>query len=189
MKRILDAVFSVLFLIILSPVFLLVALLIRLDSPGAVLFIQPRLGQWGRIFQTVKFRTMSDKPRKSDREIIGRDPELTRVGYWLRRLKIDEFPQLVNVVKGDMSMVGPRPALPTQMSEYDEISRRRLEIRPGLTGLAQVSGNIYLSWQERWKYDVDYVNRISFCLDLSITLRTIGVMILGEKRFKRTLAS
>lgn len=176
---------SLLFLLVLLPFMLIFALIIALDSRGKVLFIQPRLGQNGRFFNACKFRTMTDKPRTVHKEITPGNPELTGFGKFLRRFKLDELPQLWNILRGDMSFVGPRPALPEQFNEYDEISKHRLDVLPGITGLAQVNGNIYLTWPQRWMYDVEYVNKISFGLDFKIILRTIAVVFAGEKRFFR----
>lgn len=184
-KRLLDLVISLLALGIFAPILGVIAILIRFRSPGPVLFVQSRLGLDGKVFQVYKFRTMIDRPRIPDREIIGPHPELTPIGYWLRRFKLDELPQVFNVIKGEMSIVGPRPALPAQIRDYDDVARRRLEVRPGLTGLAQVNGNIFLSWQERWQYDVIYVDNVSLSLDIRIIARTIGVVLLGERRFYR----
>jgi len=182
-KRMFDLIVSVPAVIILSPLLGLIALLVRLSSTGPILFIQERLGQHGRVFRLYKFRTMYTQPRVPNRELIGRDPEITFIGYWLRRFKLDELPQLINVIKGDMSLVGPRPALPSQLTEYDDHTRRRLEVRPGLTGLAQTHGNIYLSWPERWYYDVLYVKNLSLWLDLYIISRTLAMIVCGERRF------
>jgi undecaprenyl phosphate N,N'-diacetylbacillosamine 1-phosphate transferase len=126
---------------------------------------------------------MTHAPRVPDHEILPADPEVTRVGAFLRRYKIDELIQLVNVLKGEMSVVGPRPALPRQLAEYDETGRKRLWVKPGLSGLAQVNGNIYLTWPERWQYDARYVENCSLSLDLWIIWRTIAVMTLGEEKF------
>ena len=180
-KRALDAFLSGVSLAVLSPLLGVVAFAVRLDSPGPVFFVQERLGRHGCVFKVFKFRTMTDRPRVTTGEIVGRGLGVTRVGYWLRRLKVDELPQLLNVVRGDMSLVGPRPALPAHIREYDERSRRRLEVRPGLTGLAQVNGNIHLSWVDRWVYDVQYVESYSFGLDVSIILRTLLVVVRGEE--------
>ena len=182
-KRLLDLTVTFPVMVILAPFLMIIGILIRLGSPGQALFLQPRLGQNGRIFTTYKFRTMTAVPRVPDHEVIGRTSEVTRIGYWLRRFKLDELPQLWNVIIGNMSLVGPRPALPEQLEQYDEIGRKRLEVRPGLTGLAQVSGNIHLTWQERWSYDVRYVEQLSLFLDFRIILKTILVVLLGEKRF------
>lgn len=182
-KRLLDLSLTVPVLLLAAPLFAVVALLIKLNSRGPVFFVQERLGRGGRIMQTLKFRSMTDRLRTSHQEIFGKTDEVTAVGYWLRRFKIDELPQLWNIVRGDMSLVGPRPALPSQLGEYTELAHRRLLVRPGLTGLAQVHGNIHLSWPERWVYDAQYVDRVTFAHDLWIIARTIGVVFLGEQRF------
>jgi undecaprenyl phosphate N,N'-diacetylbacillosamine 1-phosphate transferase len=182
-KPLLDLILSILALIILSPFFLLAALAIRLESPGPVFYIQDRLGMHGKVFRAFKFRTMTHIPRTPDHEIHPGDPELTRVGTFLRRYKLDELVQVFNVLGGQMSWVGPRPALPRQLAEYDANGRKRLLVKPGMSGLAQVHGNIYLSWPERWVYDAKYVDACSLRLDLWIIWRTIAVMIVGEEKF------
>lgn len=184
-KRVFDLLITIPLLLLLLPLFVLVAILIRLDSPGPILFIQERLGFKGRIFPVYKFRTMIDRSRQATSEIYGRHTELTRSGYWLRRFKIDELPQLLNVLMGDMSLVGPRPALPAQLADYNDDGLKRLQVRPGLTGLAQVRGNIFLTWPQRWQYDAYYVETISLWTDLTIILRTIAVVVLGESRFQQ----
>jgi len=182
-KRLLDILLSILAIVVLMPFFLILALAIRLETPGPVLYIQERLGWKGKIFHALKFRTMTHAPRTSDHEILPGDPGLTRVGAFLRRYKLDELAQLFNVLRGEMSVIGPRPALPRQLAEYDEIGRKRLLVKPGLSGLAQIHGNIYLSWPERWVYDARYVDECSFGLDLWIIWRTIAVQIRGEENF------
>jgi undecaprenyl phosphate N,N'-diacetylbacillosamine 1-phosphate transferase len=184
-KRMLDILLSLLALIILLPLFVILAIAVRLDSPGPALYWQERLGLRGKIFRAAKFRTMTDIPRRSEREILPNDPEVTQVGGFLRRYKLDELIQLIHVLHGEMSIIGPRPALPEQLAEYDEYGLRRLLVKPGLSGLAQVNGNIYLTWPQRWKFDARYVDECSFRLDLWIIWRTIAVMILGEKKFLR----
>jgi lipopolysaccharide/colanic/teichoic acid biosynthesis glycosyltransferase len=114
---------------------------------------------------------------------IGKTDEITMVGYYLRSYKIDELPQLVNVLKGDMSLVGPRPSIHEQLLEMSEDEKRRYSVRPGMTGLAQVCGNIHLSWNERYQYDLKYVNNISLINDFKIVFRTISIIIIGEKKF------
>ena len=116
-------------------------------------------------------------------EIREGNPEVTAVGEFLRRFKLDELPQLFNVLKGDMSLAGPRPPLPGQMAEYDNETVKRLQVRPGLTGLAQINGGTHMSWPQRWQYDLQYVREFSFPLDLRILARTILVVALGESRF------
>lgn len=182
-KRLLDLSVSVPALLAVAPLFAVIAVAIKLTSRGPVFFVQERLGRDGRTFRTFKFRTMTDRQRTSHQEIFGKSDEVTAVGFWLRRFKLDELPQLWNIVNGDMSLVGPRPALPAQLAEYTDLARQRLLARPGLTGLAQVHGNIHLSWPERWVYDAEYVARVSFALDAWIVARTVAVVVLGEERF------
>jgi undecaprenyl phosphate N,N'-diacetylbacillosamine 1-phosphate transferase len=182
-KRLLDIVLSIIAMIVLFPFFVLFAAAILLESPGPIFYVQDRLGLRGKIFPAIKFRTMTHAERIPDHEILGNDPDVTRVGAFLRRYKLDELIQLANVLKGEMSIVGPRPALPRQLSEYDENGRKRLLVKPGLSGLAQINGNIYLSWPERWQYDARYVENCSLSLDLWIIWRTIAVMIVGEQKF------
>lgn len=182
-KRLLDLSVSVPALMLAAPLFAVLAAAVKLTSRGSVFFVQERLGRNGQTFRTYKFRTMTDRQRTSHQEIFGKTDEVTAVGFWLRRFKLDELPQLWNIVNGDMSLVGPRPALPAQLAEYTDLARQRLLVRPGLTGLAQVHGNIFLTWPERWIYDAEYVARVSFLLDAWIVARTIGVVVLGEERF------
>lgn len=182
-KRLLDLSVSVPALMLVAPMFAVIAAAVKLTSRGPVFFVQERLGRNGQTFRTYKFRTMTDRQRTSHQEIFGKTDEVTAIGYWLRRFKLDELPQLWNIVNGDMSLVGPRPALPAQLVEYSDLARQRLLVRPGLTGLAQVHGNIFLSWPERWIYDAEYVARVSFLIDAWIVARTVGVVVLGEERF------
>jgi undecaprenyl phosphate N,N'-diacetylbacillosamine 1-phosphate transferase len=183
-KRVLDLAIALSTSLVFLPFFLFAAILVRVGSPGPLFFRQERLGQNGKLFILYKFRTMTHKHRVADREILSTDPEVTKSGRLLRRLKIDELPQVLNVLKGDMSIVGPRPGLPRQIGEAG-FSRLRLVLRPGLSGWAQVNGNIHLSWQERYKYDEDYVERVSLLFDLFIVCKTLAVIALGEERFVR----
>lgn len=183
LKRCVDLALCLPIALCLTPLAAIVAVLIKLDSHGPVFFVQERLGRFGSTFRTYKFRTMTDRPRVAHTEVLPGHSEVTRVGHWLRRFKIDELPQIWNILNGDMSLVGPRPALPEAIHEYNVNGLRRLIERPGLTGLAQVNGNIYLSWPERWTYDAEYVDRVSFSLDLSIVLKTIAVVLCGEEKF------
>lgn len=180
-KRALDIGLTSLLLVPALPVLGLAVLAIKLDSPGPFLFKQERLGRHARLFCIYKLRTMTHEYRKHDQQIMPGSSQVTRVGALLRRLKIDELPQLFNVLLGDMSLVGPRPAMPTLLEELDELGRERLDARPGLTGLAQVNGNIYLSWPERWKLDAHYVRNVSLGLDLKILARTAAIVLLGEE--------
>lgn len=182
-KRLIDLCVSVPIAVMLSPLFAIIAALIKLTSRGPIFFVQERLGYHGTTFRALKFRTMTDKLRTAHQEVFGKTDEVTAVGYWLRRFKLDELPQLFNIVFGDMSLVGPRPALPSQLAEYTPLAKRRLDVRPGLTGLAQVNGNIHLSWPERWQYDAEYAHRLSFMLDAVVIVKTIAVVLFGEERF------
>lgn len=182
-KRCLDLTATAAAGVVIGPVLAAAGIAVRLDSPGPVFFMQDRVGRGGRVFRLYKFRTMTDRPREVGREIHAGDPEVTRVGAVLRRTKLDELPQLINVLSGDMSLVGPRPFVPAMLDQLDANGRRRLDVRPGLTGLAQVNGNIHLSWPERWVWDARYADRVSLWTDLGILVRTVGVVALGEGRF------
>lgn len=182
-KRLFDLAVCLPVFVVALPAMLLTAILIRLDSRGPVFFLQERLGRFGSTFCTYKFRTMTHRDRTAAAEVLPGHSEVTRVGQWLRRFKIDELPQLLNILRGDMSLVGPRPALPQHIHDYDENGLRRLLERPGLSGLAQVNGNIYLSWPERWAWDAEYVDSLSARRDAGILLRSIAVVLLGEERF------
>lgn len=182
-KRLFDLAVCVPIILVVSPVLLLAAALVKLESRGPAFFVQERLGRYGKTFLTYKFRTMTHRAREATAEILPGHSEVTRSGHWLRRFKIDEFPQLLNILNGDMSLVGPRPALPDHIKEYNEDGTKRLLERPGMTGLAQVSGNIYLSWPHRWFYDAQYVEGLSPLKDATIIVKTVAVVLLGEERF------
>jgi lipopolysaccharide/colanic/teichoic acid biosynthesis glycosyltransferase len=169
-----------------------VALLIKLDSPGPVIFRQQRVGERGRIFSFYKFRSMRDGAEDQQAELRSRneatgplfkikdDPRLTRLGPLLRRRSLDEIPQLWNVLRGDMSLVGPRPGLPAEVAQYQPWHRQRLEVPPGITGLWQVSGRSDLSFDEMCLLDIYYIENWSLGLDLMIMLRTIPRVLFGE---------
>jgi lipopolysaccharide/colanic/teichoic acid biosynthesis glycosyltransferase len=182
-KRALDLTLTFSALVALLPLLAGMVILIKLTSRGPVFFKQRRLGKLGQVFVAYKFRTMLHRERTRHMEIRKGNPEVTVVGAFLRRFKLDELPQLLNVLKGDMSLVGPRPPLPEQMANYDSESVQRLQVKPGLTGLAQVNGGTEISWRERWQYDLYYVRELSFALDLRILVRTVLVVVLGEARF------
>ncbi len=175
-KRVVDLVLTALVALPAIALGAPIALAIRLTSPGPVFFRQERIGMDGRPFVVWKFRTMvhGENPTFPDASRI------TTVGRLLRRLSLDELPQLINVARGEMSVVGPRPTLAYQVERYDDVQRRRLAVRPGLTGLAQVSGRNSLPWPERIRFDVDYVERGSLRLDLWILARTLTTMLGGE---------
>ncbi len=184
-KRLFDIVLSLLVLVLFLPIWLLVAILIKLTSKGPVFFLQRRPGKNKEIFEVYKFRTMkigSEKMVKGQ-EVMKDDNRITSIGKFLRRTKIDEIPQVLNVLKGEMSLVGPRPERIASLEDYDEEISKRLNVRPGMTGLAQVSGNIYLDLQDRYKYDVYYVEHFTLWLDIKIIFRTIGVVLFGEEKY------
>lgn len=185
-KRLIDVAVSAALIVMLTPVWLLAALAVKLTTPGPMFFIQTRGGRGGRPFRSLKFRTMRPDHEHDPNEIVPLSHAgITPVGRWLRRTKIDELPQLFNVLIGDMSLIGPRPTIMEQVQGYDDLQRRRLEVRPGITGLAQVNGNTVLSWDERIKYDVYYVDHLSLLFDLMILFKTVVVIAGGESRFAR----
>ncbi|MDW0114016.1 sugar transferase [Sporosarcina saromensis] len=184
-KRFFDVVVSLSVLILLLPLWVVVAILIKATSEGPIFFLQERPGYHRKIFKVYKFRTMQpgSEQMTKGKEVMKDDDRITSIGKYLRRSKIDEIPQVLNVLKGEMSLVGPRPERVASLKDYtDEISKR-LNIKPGLTGLAQVSGNIYLSLQDRYKFDVYYVDHYSLGLDFKIIIRTFGVVLFGEEKY------
>ena len=179
-KRVFDIGFSLLAMIITSPVFLVVYYLIRRSSSGTVFFTQKRIGQDGKAFTIYKFRTMyEDTPQYEFHPKSRDDHRLTPLGRWLRRLSLDELPQFVNVLRGDMSVVGPRPEMPFIVDGYDELQRTRLKVKPGVTGLWQISADRSSMIHENMDYDVFYVHNRSLLLDLIIVLETCFLVILG----------
>lgn len=181
-KRLTDVLVSFVLLILLTPFFLIVSILILTTSKGPLFFTQTRVGQKLQNFRIYKFRTMTDQKHEV-KKMFGKKDNITSVGYYLRSYKIDELPQLLNVLKGDMSLVGPRPSMSEQLVDMNEEEKRRYSVRPGMTGLAQVSGNIHLGWEKRYKYDLKYINNISLINDLKIVFRTVLLIIIGEKKF------
>ena len=180
MKRIFDISVSLFLLLLLLPILLFTSMVIKVDSSGPVIFRQNRLGYRGATFELYKFRSMTNRQRDLKKQTLGNESDITRIGNFLRRFKIDELPQLFNVLKGDMSIVGPRPCLPELQDSFNEDGRIRLTVRPGLTGLAQINGNIHLSWPERWMHDRRYVENQSLWFDLKIIARTLMIIFLGE---------
>jgi undecaprenyl phosphate N,N'-diacetylbacillosamine 1-phosphate transferase len=184
LKRFLDFLTAVTVLLIVCIPLLLIILLLLLGSKGPLFFRQVRVGKDLNLFSIYKFRTMTHEKRTvGTTPIIGKAEGVTKVGYYLRRYKIDELPQLINVLNGDMSLVGPRPSIPEQLEKMTESEKTRYSVRPGLTGLAQVNGNIYLNWQERYIYDLQYIKNINFVNDIRIVFRTVFIVIRGEKKF------
>ena len=183
-KCLFDFFISSIILLFLFPFFIIVAVLIKLDSKGPIFYLQNRVGKSGHLFKVYKFRTMTNKRRDPNvKQTFLDDPDITRIGGLLRRFKIDELPQIWNVFVGDMSLVGPRPALPSLYEKYGDLANKRCSVRPGMTGWAQVNGNIYLSWEERLRLDSEYVDHVSFMLDLKIIIKTVAIVLFGEEKY------
>jgi lipopolysaccharide/colanic/teichoic acid biosynthesis glycosyltransferase len=186
LTRAFDAITAAIALVVTSPLLAACALAVRLETPGPVIYRQRRVGKDGRPFEMLKLRTMV-----SGAEHIGAglavnegDPRITRTGAILRRFSLDELPNLINVLKGEMSIVGPRPTVQVQVDQYTDRQRRRLEVKPGITGWAQVNGRTSLPWNERIELDVWYVDHRSLRLDVEILLKTIRMLVTGEGLYK-----
>jgi len=179
-KRVLDLVLALVLVVLFSPVMLLAAIAIKIEDPsGPVLFKQKRPGKDAKIFTIYKFRTMRVETEKDGRPLSDME-RLTKVGAFLRKSSIDELPQLFNIIRGEMSFIGPRPLLIEYLERYTPEQMRRHEVLPGISGWAQVNGRNAISWEEKFKYDVWYVDHLSFMLDLKIALMTIYKVFKGE---------
>ncbi len=178
-KRWIDAIISIVALAIFSPIFIVMMILVRVKLGSPVFFRQPRPGRDERVFTVYKFRTMTDEV-DSHGELVADDIRLTRFGRLLRSTSLDELPELWNIIRGDMSLVGPRPLLTQYVPLYDERQRRRHEVRPGLTGLAQINGRNAISWEEKFELDVHYIEHMSFMGDWKILLLTVKKVIMRE---------
>lgn len=189
-KRILDFILSLLATIVLSPLFLVIAIIIKIDSRGPTFFLQERLGKDGKVFKIIKFRTMIPNAEKIGDGLKVKtesDNRITRIGKILRKTSLDELPQLINVIKGEMSIVGPRPPVtyhPHKYEEYREEQKIRFKVRPGITGLAQVRVRNSASWDERIKIDIEYVEKISFTMDIKIVLKTVVKVFKKDNIYK-----
>ena len=172
-KRPLDVILSGAALVVLSPVLGVTALLVKKKLGSPVIFAQERPGKDEKVFKLYKFRSMTDE-RDENGELLPNAQRLTPFGRWLRKSSLDELPELFNILKGDMSIVGPRPLLIRYLPAYTEEEKHRHDVRPGLTGLAQVNGRNFLPWDQRLAYDVQYVSRITFLVDAGILLKTVG---------------
>ena len=177
-KRLIDIVISLISLIVFSPIILITAILVKTKLGSPVIFQQKRPGKHEKIFVMYKFRTMTDAKDEAG-ELLSDEKRLTKFGKFLRSSSLDELPELINIIKGDMSIIGPRPLLVEYLPYYNDVQKRRHEVRPGLTGLAQINGRNLTTWDERLNLDVKYVDSVSFILDLKIFFITIG------KVFKR----
>lgn len=178
-KRFINCTVALLVLLLLSPVFVLVTLFLAIANEGKPFFIQRRPGLRGRVFSIIKFKTMNDR-RGPDGQLLPDHVRLTSVGKFVRKTSLDEIPQLINVCKGDMSLIGPRPLLTDYIPLYNSFQARRHEVRPGITGWAQVNGRNAISWEKKFEYDVWYVDHLSFRLDCQIILKTIRNVIKSE---------
>jgi exopolysaccharide biosynthesis polyprenyl glycosylphosphotransferase len=192
-KRMLDLAVSLLMLVLLSPLFLLIAILVKLEDGGPIFFAQTRVGQFGRVFKMYKIRSMCLDAEQRLGELLDKnhhkegvtfkikdDPRITRVGKWLRKFSFDELPQLWNVFIGDMSLVGPRPPVPREVAMYSPVHRRRLAIKPGITCIWQISGRAEIDFSGQVQLDVDYIEHQSFWMDVNILARTIPAVLSGK---------
>jgi len=192
LKRFFDIVLSLFALVVLSPLFLITAIAIKIEDGGSAFFTQPRAGQNNRTFKFYKFRSMYMDADKKIKELMDEneqqghafkmknDPRITKVGAFIRRFSIDELPQLLNIIKGDMSIVGPRPILDWQMAECDDYDKQRLIVRPGLTCIWQVSGRANIKWDEWIELDLDYIEKMSLWEDIKLIFLTIPAIFGGD---------
>jgi len=193
LKRTVDITFSTLLLILCSPVFLLIGILVKLEDRGSVFFAQRRVGQFGREFKMYKIRSMCLDAEQRLKDVLAsnhhkdgvtfkikNDPRITRVGRWLRKLSLDELPQLFNVLIGDMSLVGPRPPVPGEVSKYSMADRRRLAVKPGITCIWQISGRAEIDFSGQVQLDVNYIENVSFWTDMKILARTVPAVLSGK---------
>ena len=185
-RRAVDVVVSALALLLSSPLLLAAMLAIRLESPGPMIYRQRRAGRGGKPFDVLKLRTMVDGAEHigAGMAVNANDSRITRVGAFLRRSSLDELPNLLNVLRGEMTLVGPRPTLPAQVDQYTDRQRGRLAVKPGITGWAQVNGRASLPWSERIELDLYYVENRSLSLDLRILLRTPAMVLGGSGLYK-----
>jgi len=177
-KPLFDITLALIAIVILLPVFVIVAIAIRLDSPGSALFFQNRLGKNGVVFKICKFRSMRNDVNFKTNETLATDPRITRVGQFIRKTSLDEIPQLFNIVKGDMSFIGPRPPVPTfpkRYEEYNNFEKKRFNVKPGISGLAAIRQREVHDWNLNIPVDVEYVEKISFKMDCSLFISSLTV--------------
>lgn len=175
-KNKLDILISIIFLLLLSPVLVILTIILFLQNKGNPFFIQTRPGKKGKLFNIIKFKTMNDK-RDSSNNLLPDAARLSKIGGFIRKTSFDEIPQLLNVLKGDMSLIGPRPLLPQYLPLYNTFQNKRHDLKPGITGWAQVNGRNAISWQDKFEYDVWYVDHVSFLLDFKIFFLTLNKII------------
>ncbi|ADZ12593.1 sugar transferase [Riemerella anatipestifer] len=178
-KRVIDFSLALIGFILLLPVFLIVMVLLTIANQGKPFFFQKRPGKNERIFSIIKFKTMNDK-KDTNGNLLSDAERLTAIGKLVRKTSLDEIPQLLNVIKGDMSLVGPRPLLPQYLPLYDEEQKKRHNVRPGITGWAQINGRNAISWQQKFEYDVWYVHNLSLFLDIKVLFLTVKKVFVSE---------
>ncbi len=178
-KPMIDFSIALIGLILISPIFLLVTLFLAVANDGYPFFIQKRPGKNGKIFKIIKFKTMNDK-KDADGNLLSDAERLTKIGNFVRKTSIDEMPQLINVIIGNMSLIGPRPLLVQYLHKYSAFQNRRHEVKPGITGWAQVNGRNAISWNKKFELDVWYVDNVSFLVDLKIIFKTFLKVIMSE---------
>lgn len=178
-KRILDLIASLIGFIILFPIFLFITLFLSFANNGKPFFFQTRPGKNGKLFNIIKFKTMNDK-KDSNGNLLPDADRLTAVGKFVRKTSLDEIPQLLNVIKGDMSLIGPRPLLPEYLPLYNNHQQKRHHVKPGITGWAQVNGRNAISWEQKFDFDVWYVENLNFLLDLKVLFLTVKKVFVSE---------
>jgi undecaprenyl phosphate N,N'-diacetylbacillosamine 1-phosphate transferase len=179
LKPLIDFVVALIIFSALFPAFLVIVVLLAIANSGKPFFLQSRPGKKGKIFKVIKFRTMNDR-RDKNGQLLADDQRLTGIGRFIRKSSLDEIPQMLNVLKGDMSLIGPRPLLVEYLPLYDEVQRRRHEVKPGITGWAQVNGRNTIGWKQKFEYDVWYVNNVSFALDFKIFWLTVKKVLKSD---------
>ncbi len=187
-KRLFDIALSLLAIIVLSPVMLITAILVRIKLGSPVVFKQARPGKNEKIFNMYKFRSMTSE-KDADGNLLSDEVRLTSFGKKLRSTSLDELPELFNILKGDMSIIGPRPLLVRYLERYNDEQKHRHDVRPGLTGLAQVNGRNAISWEDKFKYDVEYTRNVTFIVDLKILLKTVKAVFIKEGISSETSAT
>ena len=178
-KPIFDFSLAIIGILLFSPLFVILTIILYFANGGQPFFFQLRPGKEGKLFRIIKFKTMNDK-RDAGGNLFSDAERLTKIGKFIRKTSLDEIPQLLNVIKGEMSLVGPRPLLPSYLDLYNDFQKRRNEVKPGITGWAQINGRNHISWEKKFKYDVWYVDNVSFWLDFKILIITILKVIKSE---------
>lgn len=179
LKFLIDFIFSLVILIMSFPILLPVTLLLIIANQGKPFFFQLRPGKNEQLFKIIKFKTMNDM-KDNNGNLLPDEKRLTKIGHLVRKTSLDELPQLINVLKGDMSLIGPRPLLPEYLPLYDQTQKRRHEVKPGITGWAQINGRNAISWQQKFEFDVWYVDHLSFFLDVKVFFLTIKKVFISE---------